>query len=105
MMLPVADVDAAYGRATETGCTASMPAADMFWDDRYGQTKDPFGVIWAFNGPIKPQFRPHDNGAAASAQPPRQTATASSATPSLFIGPHFHWLTGSVWSYIRIPNN
>jgi uncharacterized glyoxalase superfamily protein PhnB len=25
------------------------PVADMFWGDRYGQVRDPFGVIWAFN--------------------------------------------------------
>ena len=51
--LPVADVDAWYNRAVEAGCTAIMPPADMFWGDRYGQLKDPFGVIWAINGPTK----------------------------------------------------
>jgi PhnB protein len=30
-----------------------MPPADMFWGDRYGQLKDPFGVVWAINGPVK----------------------------------------------------
>ena len=53
VMLPVADVDAWYERAVKAGCTAIMPPADMFWGDRYGQLKDPFGVIWAINGPIK----------------------------------------------------
>jgi PhnB protein len=33
--------------------TATMPPADMFWGDRYGQLKDPFGVTWALNTPIK----------------------------------------------------
>jgi PhnB protein len=28
-----------------------MPPADMFWGDRYGQLKDPFGVTWAMNQP------------------------------------------------------
>jgi PhnB protein len=51
--LPVADVDAWYDRAIKAGCTAVMPPADMFWGDRYGQLKDPFGVLWAINGPIK----------------------------------------------------
>jgi PhnB protein len=23
--------------------------ADMFWGDRYGQLRDPFGVLWAMN--------------------------------------------------------
>jgi uncharacterized glyoxalase superfamily protein PhnB len=26
-----------------------MPPQDMFWGDRYGQLKDPFGVTWAMN--------------------------------------------------------
>jgi uncharacterized glyoxalase superfamily protein PhnB len=25
----------------------------MFWGDRYGQLKDPFGVLWAVNAPVK----------------------------------------------------
>jgi len=24
-----------------------MPIADMFWGDRYGQIRDPYGHIWA----------------------------------------------------------
>ena len=51
--LPVDDVDAWYDRAIKAGCTAVMTPADMFWGDRYGQLKDPFGVLWAINGPIK----------------------------------------------------
>jgi PhnB protein len=53
IMLPVADVDAAYDRAVAAGCTATMLPQDMFWGDRFGQVKDPFGVIWAMNGPVK----------------------------------------------------
>jgi len=53
VMLPVKDVDAWYERAVKAGCTATMPPADMFWGDRYGQLKDPFGVTWALNGPVK----------------------------------------------------
>ena len=53
IMLPVADVDAAYDRAVTAGCTATMRPQDMFWGDRFGQVKDPFGVIWAMNGPVK----------------------------------------------------
>jgi len=30
-----------------------MAPTDMFWGDRYGQLKDPFGVTWALNAPIK----------------------------------------------------
>jgi uncharacterized glyoxalase superfamily protein PhnB len=53
IMLPVDDVDAWFKRAVDAGCTALMPPADMFWGDRYGQLRDPFGVTWALNAPIR----------------------------------------------------
>jgi PhnB protein len=43
------NIDADYQRAIEAGAAAIMPPADMFWGDRYGQLKDPFGVTWAMN--------------------------------------------------------
>jgi PhnB protein len=49
LMLPVADIDAAFQRALDAGASTVMPVADMFWGDRYGQLKDPFGVLWAMN--------------------------------------------------------
>lgn len=39
----VADTDAAFERAVAAGATAVMPVMDMFWGDRYGLLKDPFG--------------------------------------------------------------
>ena len=53
VMLKVNDADAWYNRAVDAGATAIMPLDNMFWGDRYGQLKDPFGVIWAINGPLK----------------------------------------------------
>ncbi len=53
LTLLVSDVDAAYERATRAGCTGTMPPSDMFWGDRYAALKDPFGVAWALNGPVK----------------------------------------------------
>jgi len=53
IMLPVQDVDAWYDRGVKAGCTGVMAPADMFWGDRYAQLKDPFGVTWAINGPVK----------------------------------------------------
>jgi PhnB protein len=53
LMLPVKDVDAWWQRAVDAGCTATMPPENMFWGDRYGQCKDPFGILWAFVGPKK----------------------------------------------------
>jgi uncharacterized glyoxalase superfamily protein PhnB len=52
MMLPVSDVDNWFQRAVEAGCSPAMPPSDMFWGDRYGQVKDPFGVVWGMNGPV-----------------------------------------------------
>jgi uncharacterized glyoxalase superfamily protein PhnB len=43
------NIDADYQRAVDAGAKAIMPPADMFWGDRYGQLKDPFGVTWAMN--------------------------------------------------------
>jgi uncharacterized glyoxalase superfamily protein PhnB len=40
------DVDAIYKKATDEGASGIMPPSDVFWGDRYGQIKDPFGHIW-----------------------------------------------------------
>ena len=45
--LYVTNADAAYERATKAGATPTMPLADMFWGDRYGKVKDPFGHNWS----------------------------------------------------------
>jgi PhnB protein len=45
--LYVNDVDASFAKATAAGCEAMMPPADMFWGDRYGKVRDPFGHEWA----------------------------------------------------------
>jgi len=45
--LQVADVDAVFAQAVAAGATVVMPVADMFWGDRYGQLKDPFGHHWS----------------------------------------------------------
>ncbi len=50
--LCVEDVDAAMAQAVAAGATVTMPAADMFWGDRYGQLVDPFGHAWSFTHPL-----------------------------------------------------
>lgn len=45
--LYVPDADAAIAQAAAAGATVSMPAADMFWGDRYGVVRDPFGHHWS----------------------------------------------------------
>ncbi len=42
----VKDVDAAFARAVEAGATAFMKPATMFYGDRMGSLKDPFGHFW-----------------------------------------------------------
>jgi uncharacterized glyoxalase superfamily protein PhnB len=43
----VPDVDAAVAKAVAAGATLVMPVADMFWGDRYGIVRDPFGHLWS----------------------------------------------------------
>ena len=43
----VDDCDAEIARAEQAGATVKMPAADMFWGDRYGVVVDPFGHNWS----------------------------------------------------------
>lgn len=45
--LYVEDVDAFAARAVAAGAKVTMPVADMFWGDRYGQLEDPFGHKWS----------------------------------------------------------
>jgi PhnB protein len=45
----VPDVDAAYKRAVDHGASPALPPTDMFWGDRYGWVRDPFGHVWAFS--------------------------------------------------------
>ena len=45
--LQMEDVDAAWAKAVAAGAIVTMPLADQFWGDRYGQLKDPFGHKWS----------------------------------------------------------
>jgi PhnB protein len=45
--LYVDDVEAFSARAVAAGAKITMPIADMFWGDRYGQLEDPFGHRWS----------------------------------------------------------
>ena len=42
----VPDADTAFKQAIAAGGTAVMPVADMFWGDRAGSVRDPFGYSW-----------------------------------------------------------
>ena len=45
--LQVDDADAWFARAVAAGASVVMPLENMFWGDRYGQVKDPFGHKWS----------------------------------------------------------
>jgi PhnB protein len=51
----VPNADTAIAQAAGAGATVTMPAADMFWGDRYGQVVDPFGHSWSFTSPLTPE--------------------------------------------------
>ncbi|HEY1998850.1 VOC family protein [Paraburkholderia sp.] len=45
--LYVPNVDTVVEQAVAAGARLTMPAADMFWGDRYAQLEDPFGHRWS----------------------------------------------------------
>jgi PhnB protein len=51
--LYVENVDAFIQRAVAAGAKVTMPVADMFWGDRYGQLEDPFGHHWSVGTHIR----------------------------------------------------
>jgi len=42
----VKNVDKVFDQAVRAGATADRPVTDMFWGDRFGHVKDPFGHSW-----------------------------------------------------------
>jgi PhnB protein len=47
------NVDRAWKKAVDAGAEILMPLADMFWGDRYGVVRDPFGHVWSMAAPVK----------------------------------------------------
>ena len=52
LTLQVEDIDAWWSRAVAAGAEVVMPVQEMFWGARYGQLRDPFGVLWSMNQPL-----------------------------------------------------
>ncbi len=50
--LQVDDADEWWARALVMGAVPTLPMADQFWGQRYGQLQDPFGHAWSISGPI-----------------------------------------------------
>ena len=57
--LNVPDCDATWRSAMAAGATPTMPLADMFWGDRFGKFKDPFGHEWSVST-TKEQLTPEE---------------------------------------------
>jgi PhnB protein len=45
VFLYLPDVDVVFERAAAAGAKVEQPPTDMFWGDRYGKLKDPFGHV------------------------------------------------------------
>src|SRR4051812_1459627 len=46
LMFYVADVDAAFAKATAAGAVVQRPVKNQFYGDRSGTLTDPFGHVW-----------------------------------------------------------
>ena len=79
--LYVNDADAFVARATGAGAKVTMPVADMFWGDRYGQLEDPFGHGWSVathTRDLSPQEIQAAMGSANACRPLVTTESSSS---------------------------
>ncbi|HEX8436016.1 VOC family protein [Archangium sp.] len=74
LMIYTKDADALFNQALAAGAKVSMPLSDMFWGDRYGRVKDPFGHDWQI-ATHKEDLTPKEmarRAAAAMSGPPPQ---------------------------------
>jgi PhnB protein len=51
--LHVGDADETWAQALAAGAEITMPLADQFWGDRYGQLRDPFGHKWSIGQTVR----------------------------------------------------
>ncbi|HEX2033429.1 MAG TPA: VOC family protein [Chloroflexota bacterium] len=49
LTLQVEDVDAVVRRAVQAGAVVELPVQEMFFGERYGVLRDPFGHRWALS--------------------------------------------------------
>jgi PhnB protein len=72
--LAVDDADAWVARAEAAGATVTMPVEEMFWGDRYGVVRDPFGHSWSMGTPVRKLTEAEIRDAARAAMPAGATA-------------------------------
>jgi len=53
VFLYVEDVDSVVSRAVKAGAQVTQEVEDMFWGDRFGSVKDPFGHVWSIATHVK----------------------------------------------------
>jgi PhnB protein len=58
LLIHLAGVDAAIGRAIAAGATEVRPTADQFYGDRSGTVSDPFGHQWTLSTRIEDMSAP-----------------------------------------------
>ena len=59
LTLEVDDPDGVVGEAVRAGAEVEMPVAEMFFGERYGVVRDPFGHRWAVTT-AREQFTPDE---------------------------------------------
>ncbi len=59
LLLELDDPDEAARRAIAVGATEEMPVEEMFWGERYGVVRDPFGHRWALST-ARQEYTPDD---------------------------------------------
>jgi len=47
------NADEVWAQALAAGAQVTMPLADQFWGDRYGQLRDPFGHKWSIGQTLR----------------------------------------------------
>jgi uncharacterized glyoxalase superfamily protein PhnB len=72
LLLELDDVDAAAQRAIDAGADVEMPIAEMFWGERYGIVRDPFGHRWSLCT-RREQLAPDEVASRVPADPTRAT--------------------------------
>lgn len=61
------NADAVWEKAIAAGAQVTMPIADQFWGDRYGQLRDPFGHKWSIGQTLRnPSQEEIEEGAKAA---------------------------------------
>ena len=83
VFLYVKDADASFARAVRAGATVVRPLADMFWGDRYGRLRDPFGHIWGIATHLRDVPPAEMQKAAQAALPQVQTPPPRTDLPSV----------------------